>query len=299
MINTVLGKINGENVKSTLSHEHICCYCEFLNKMSGDKYIDKTELENAAVSFLRYLNKQYGLNLLLDCTPPNVGRDVELLKRVSKRSGVHIVCSTGLYHTYNPIIALLSAETIAMHYVNDAKNINAGIIKAAVEEAEISEFDEKLLIASALAQKELDLPIVLHTNAHNKNAIKALQILFNRGVDPQKITVGHLSDTDDFEYILKIASLGCYIGLDRMYDNDSEEYISGKITMIERIYNAGYGDKILLSHDDMFFTGFGYEHKVLPVPRMEYIYKNILPRLDNEIVDAIMRKNPVAMLDCK
>lgn len=299
MINTVLGKINGEDVKSTLSHEHICCCCEFLNKMSGNKYIDKTELENASVNFLKYLNKKYGFNLFLDCTPPNAGRDVELLKRVSERSGVHIVCSTGLYYTHNPIIALLSAETIAIHYINDAKNINAGIIKAAVEDKEISEFNEKLLVSSALAQKELGIPIILHTNAHNQNAIKALEILFNNGVEPQKITVAHLSDSDDFEYILKIASLGCYIGLDRMYDNNSEEYISSKTTMIEKIYNAGYGNRILLSHDDMFFTGFGYEHKVVPVPRLEYIYKNIIPRLDKEVVDTIMRKNPITMLNCK
>lgn len=298
MINTVLGKINEGDVKLALSHEHICCYCEFLNRMSGNKYIDKTEVEKVAVSYLKYLKEKYGLNLFLDCTPANIGRDVELLKRVSEKSGVHIVCSTGLYYTYNPIISAMKAETIAEHYVNDAKNINAGIIKAAVEAEGISDFNEKLLVSSALAQNELGLPIVLHTNANNKNGLKALEILFSNGVKPQRVTVGHLSDTEDIEYVLKIASFGCYVALDRLRNNTSEDYISKKITMIKSLCDAGYGDKILLSHDDMFFTGFKYEHKVRPTPNFEYVYKNILPRLDEKTADAIMCKNVVAMLNC-
>ena len=298
MINTVLGKINECDVKSALTHEHICCYCEFLYQMSLDKYIDKTELEKAAVNHLKYLKEKYGLNLFLDCTPANIGRDVELLKRVSEKSGVHIVCSTGLYYTYNPIISSMNAETIAEHYVNDAKNINAGIIKAAVEEENISDFNKKLLISSALAQSELGLPIVLHTNANNKNGLKALEILFNNGANPKKTTVGHLSDTDDIEYILEILSCGCYVALDRLNNNTSVDYISKKIKIIQSLCDTGYGDKILLSHDDMFFTGFRAEHKVQPIPRFEYVYKNILPRLDEITADAIMRKNPVAMLSC-
>lgn len=298
MINTVLGKINECDVKSTLTHEHICCYCEFLYQMSLDKYIDKTEVEKAAVNHLKYLKEKYGLNLFLDCTPANIGRDVELLKRVSEKSGVHIVCSTGLYYTYNPIISSMNAETIAEHYVNDAKSINAGIIKAAVEEEKISDFNKKLLISSALAQSELGLPIVLHTNANNKNGLKALEILFNNGVNPQKTTVGHLSDTDDIEYVLEILSLGCYVALDRLHNNTSVDYISKKIKIIQSLCDAGYGDKILLSHDDMFFTGFSAEHKVQPIPRFEYVYKNILPRLDEITADTIMRKNPIAMLSC-
>ena len=297
MINTVLGKIHACDVKSALSHEHICCYCEFLYQMSGDKYINKAEVENAAVSYLKYLKETYGLNLFLDCTPANIGRDVELLRRVSEKSGVHIVCATGLYYTYNPVISAMDAETIAEHYINDAKNINAGIIKAAVETEEISDFNEKLLAASALAQRELGLPIVLHTNARNRNGLKALEILFQNGVKPSSVTVGHLSDTEDLEYVLKVLSLGCYAALDRLHDDTSEDYIAKKIRMIEGLCNAGYGDKILLSHDDMFFTGFSREHKIQPVPPFEFVYRHILPRLDEKTADAIMRKNPAAMLN--
>ena len=39
-------------------------------------------------------------------------------------------------------------------------------------------------------------------------------------IQPNAVTVGHLSDADDPEYVKSIASYGCYIGLDRMYGED-------------------------------------------------------------------------------
>ena len=101
--------------------------------------------------------------------------------------------------------------------------MNAGVIKCAVEHETISPFQEKLLRACAKTQLQLGLPIVLHTNAKNQNATKALPILLSEGVTPSSVTVGHLSDTDDFDFIKNIASCGCYIGLDRLYQGISQE----------------------------------------------------------------------------
>lgn len=126
-----------------------------------------------------------------------------------------------------------------------------------------------------------------------------MEILLESGVKPQRVTVGHLSGTDDIEYILKILSFGCYVALDRLYNDTSEDYISNKIKIIESLCDAGYGDKLLLSHDNMFFNGFRDEPKVNPIPGFEYVYKNIVPRLDEETADTIMSKNPVEMLNCK
>lgn len=299
MINTVLGKINENEVKSVLSHEHITCYCDFLNLMSGENYLDKKEVCKAAAEHLSYMKEKHGLNLFIDCTPSNIGRDVELMKRVSEKSGVHIVCSTGLYYTHNPIIAPMSAESIASHYIRDAKNINAGIIKAAVEEAEISAFNEKLLVAAAIAHKELDLPIVVHTNGRNENGRKALRILMDNGVKPHRIVAGHVGDSGSKEYLHEIASMGCYMGFDRLPGEASEEYLTNKVEILESLRSAGFGDKILLSHDAMYFTGFSSNHNVCPEPRFEFVYKNILPRLDSEFKDMIMCKNPVSMLTGK
>lgn len=72
----------------------------------------------------------------------------------------------------------------------------------------------------------------------------------------EKVVGGHLSDTEDIEYIKKFAKLGCYIALDRIYDNKTEEYVTAKINQITQLCDAGYSDKLLLSHDDAIFQGF-------------------------------------------
>jgi len=298
MIKTVLGNIPECELGITLVHEHFCCYSEYLYQMAGKGYLDKEQLINVSIHYLKELKEKYSLNTFIDCTPVNIGRDIELLKEVSQKSGVNIICSTGFYYTEEPVLYNSSAELIAEYIIKDAKKVNAGIIKCAVENETISEFNKKLLIASALAQKILRLPMVLHANANNKNGLKALKILLSEGVKPQAITVGHLSDTEDLEYIKQIAEIGCFIGFDRLYDNSSEEYISKKIEAIAELCNAGYEDKILLSHDALFFNGFEANPAINKQPRFSYYFEYILPRLSKERAEQIIIKNPLKMLKC-
>lgn len=294
---TVLGDISAKEVNSALCHEHICCYSEYIRMMLDNDYFDLITLEEKAVATLKDLKSKYGLNLFVDCTPINIGRDINLLKRVSEKSGVHIVCSTGFYYTDEPVLYNNSAELLAEYMIKDAKNINAGIIKAAIENEALGEFNIKLFTASAIAQKELNLPLVIHTNANNKNALKVLDILIKNGVNPECITIGHLSDTENIEYILEVAKSGCYIGLDRMYGITSDEYVSKKITTILQLADAGFEDKILLSHDEQFFNGFESTPAIKENTRFSYIFEYICPRIEQTLFERIIRQNPINMLN--
>lgn len=298
MIKTVLGDISENEIGITLPHEHICCYSEYLHQMAGHRYLDKEQLFNAAVKHLKELNKKYGLNTIVDCTPVNIGRDIELLKKVSEKSGVNIICSTGFYYTEETLFSNLDVQYISDHMVSDAENVNAGIIKCAVEAEQITKLNEKLLRASAKAHLKLRIPIVMHTNVRNKNGKKALEILLSEGVKPQAITVGHLSDTDDLEYVKQIAEYGCFIGLDRLYEDHSKKYIDQKNKSIAELYDNGYEDKILLSHDALFFNGFEAHPKINIKPRFSYCFDHILPQLPKTVADKIMTKNTLKMLGC-
>lgn len=293
-VRTVLGKKKISRNTVTLSHEHICCYSEYLNIMSKS-YLDKAELAVKSADILKNMKEKYGLGLFIDCTPVNIGRDVELLKKVSELSGVDIVCSTGFYYNDEPILDCMSAESLAEFIAEDANSTCAGIIKAAVEYDTVSPFHIKLLKAAAIAQKKTGLPIILHTNVNNKNGIKAVTILLGENINPQNIVVGHLSDTNENEYIQNFAELGCYVALDRMYDNKAKEYITSKMNQINALCEAGYADRLLLSHDDSVFQGF-CDKPQIKVPRWSYMFEYILPRLDNDIAKKILQENPLAML---
>lgn len=299
LFKTVLGDISESDLGVTLAHEHICCYSEYAYRMAGKDYLDKDALADTATVYLKELKKKYGLATFVDCTPINIGRDVELLKRISEQSEINIICSTGFYYTDEPVLYNTSAEQLCKYMVADAYAVNAGIIKCAVENEAITRFGEKLLRACAKAHLCLGLPIVLHSNANNRNALKALEILFLEGVNPNAVTVGHLSDTNDLEYVKSIASYGCFIGLDRLYKNTSEEYVSKKTQSILELCKAGYEDQILLSHDALFFNGFEAELKIDEQPRFSYCFDYILPQLTKSLSDKLMVQNPMRMLSCK
>lgn len=303
MIKTVLGEIKQSELGITLAHEHICCFSEYLYRIAGNDYLDKKRLEQVAISFLKEMKEKHGLSSIVDCTPVNIGRDIELLKRVSDKAEINIVCSTGFYYTEEPLMYNLSAFDICKFIVADARAVNSGVIKCAVEASELTHFSDKLLRASAKAHLQTGLPIVLHTNATNKNALTAIEILLSEGVKPRAITAGHLSDTNNMEFVKGIARLGCFIGLDRLYSNTSEEYISEKVKTITELCDAGYQDKIILSHDALFFNGFDSTPKNCEKPRLTYVFERILPRLKKEVVESVMVQNPIKMLikieECK
>lgn len=293
-IRTVLGKKKISKSTVTLSHEHICCYSEYLNTMSAG-YLNQAELTKKSVAVLKQMKEKYNLGLFIDCTPLNIGRNIPLLKNVSELSGVDIVCSTGFYYGDDPILNCMSAEALADYMVEDANNVCAGVIKAAVEYEEISEFNRKLLKASAIAQMKTGLPIVLHTNANNKNGLKAVDILLSENANAGKTVVGHLSDTKDTDYIKSFAKLGCYVAFDRIYENTNNDYINSKISQITDFCEAGYENKLLLSHDDAVFMGFNNNPQIKE-PRWSFMFDNIIPRLDIKLSKKILEENPIAML---
>lgn len=296
MIKTVLGEVKESALGVTLSHEHICCYSDYAYRMAKEAYLNKERLVSVSVAYLKRLKEKYALSTFVDCTPVNIGRDIDLLKRVSEQSEVHIVCSTGFYYTEEAVLYSTPAEKLCDFMVTDACAVNAAAIKCAVENATLGDYQRKVLYACARAHLCLGLPIVLHTNAKNQNARKALEILLGEGVAPKAITVAHLSDTENLEYVKEMASYGCFIGLDRLYGITSEEYISKKINSILELCRAGYEDQILLSHDAPFFNGFETDPKTNEEPRLSYVFEHILPRLTRALADKIMLENPARML---
>lgn len=293
-INTVLGEKSIEQNTITLPHEHICCYSEYLNRMSKN-YLNKEKLTNTSIDILKDLKKKHGVKLFVDCTPLNIGRDIEMLKKISYASEVDIVASTGFYYNYEPILDCMSEKQLAKFIVEDAKSVGAGAIKAAIESKTLSPFNIKLLKVAAYAQKETNLPIILHTNANNKNGIKAVEILLAENIRANKITVGHLSDTEDSEYIKLIAKTGCYIALDRLYENKTEKYINSKVTQINNILSEGFGNRLLLSHDDSVFQGF-CDNPQIKKPRWDYLFENIINKFDDKTKRLLLMSNPLSML---
>src|SRR5262245_9051339 len=92
---TTLGPIPPEQLGRTLIHEHVLVDFIGAAAIRPGRY-DPDEVLKKAVPHLRRV-KMAGCDTLVDCTPAFIGRDPELLRRLSKASCLQIVTNTGLY----------------------------------------------------------------------------------------------------------------------------------------------------------------------------------------------------------
>src|SRR4051812_45046613 len=96
VIRTVLGDIAPEQAGITLTHEHIrYAYtgCEFDHNNVWELDAMADEIARKAHT----MASDYGIRTIVDLTPPDIGRHPELLAEVSRRSGAHIIATTGFY----------------------------------------------------------------------------------------------------------------------------------------------------------------------------------------------------------
>ena len=92
---TVNGPVHPGDLQFTLSHEHIMVDFIGAEKVSRDRY-NTEEVFNTALPILQDVKKK-GCLTFIDCTPAYLGRDVQLLHRLSKATGLHIITNTGCY----------------------------------------------------------------------------------------------------------------------------------------------------------------------------------------------------------
>jgi phosphotriesterase-related protein len=272
--------------------------------MLGDEYLDKSALCKQAVTHLTEAKQKFGLSTIVDCTPVNIGRDLDLIKRVSRGSGVHIVAASGFYHTEEAMLFDIPEEQILQNVLADICKNNVGVIKFAVESEKMTKLSKKLISALCTVQKETELPLIIHTNAKNKNGREILSTVLEAEVFPSAVTIGHLSDTDDMDYVTELLQHGCYVGFDRIYKSSRPEYYIQKARDIYTLCERGFSDRILLSQDALVFNGFRADAHLREDNPYAYIFERLLPALseigltDKEI-HSMMTENPKRMFLCQ
>lgn len=304
MIRTVLGNIGDEELGVTLAHEHIACYYEPFYQIMGSAYLDKAALRRRCAEVLRELKEKHGLASYIDCTPINIGRDLDLIRDIARESGVNIVTATGFYHTEEVVLKRTSEHMIYEALKQDALASNAGLLKFGLEADEPSPFLERVLNALCRLQKELGLPLFLHTHWENRNAKPLLEKVLALGVPASSVVVCHLDDTEDADFITEVAKSGCYIGFDRIDPSDDPAYINKTAGLIFELWNRGFGEKLLLSHDEPMYNAFQPQQGIQQRNPYLMLFDRILPALQelglsHADVMKLVTENPKNALLCR
>ena len=176
-IQTVQGSIEFAAHGVALPHEHILC--DFIGADSTGKHRwDQNNVYRRMQPYVRAL-KQTGVSTFYDCTPAYIGRDPEILRRLSSSTGVNFVTNTGFYggakDKYVPKMAYqLSVEDMANIWIHEFEQgigdtgIRPGFIKIGVdsienESAKLSKIDATIVQAAAMVSDKTQLSVTCHT----------------------------------------------------------------------------------------------------------------------------------------
>jgi phosphotriesterase-related protein len=257
-IMTVNGPIPSSEMGLSLIHEHVLV--DFIGaEETGKHRWDENEVIAVVQPFLDEI-KALGVRTLVECTPAYLGRDVQLLKRLSAKSGVQIITNTGYYgasdNKYLPPQAYSeSAEQLASRWIKEAKEgidgtgIRPGFIKTGVNGESLSALHAKLIKAAAKTHLETGLVIASHTGPAVP-AFEQMAILEKEGVDAGAFIWVHAQGEPDLDMHVKAAKKGAWISLDGLDNSNLEQYLR----MLRNLKEQGFLHRTLLSHDAGWYS---------------------------------------------
>ena len=255
MVNTVTGPIPASALGRTLMHEHL--FIAF----GGAEFDPAARFDRAgfiaeAVRRLVALREAHGVTSFVDPCPIELGRDAGMMKEISEKSGMHIVCTTGFYFEemgLPPYWRARTMEEIADLYIREITHgigetgIRAGAIKVATGAPAITALEKKFLAAACLAQRATGVPIITHTQ-DGVGGPEQLRLFADGGVEAHRCLIGHCCGNADPAYHRRVVEGGSYIGFDRIgiLRLQPDEVRADNLAKLVR---DGFRTQILMSQD--------------------------------------------------
>ncbi len=230
-----------------------------LGAMNRDNWLltDEAQQTREVAEFARA-----GGGTLVDVTSIGLGRKPEALVRVARASGLHVVMGSSWYaRAWHPKdLDERGVESLADEIVRDVTvgvdgtGIRAGIIGEVGAGGNLDSGEGKVLRASARASRRTGAAITVHVTSRQHARI--LDVLAEEGADLSRVVLGHsdlLPSGDVVGYVTPLLERGATVEFDllgkpplvtrrRPLDSEVAQTIVGLV-------KAGYGDRILLSHD--------------------------------------------------
>ncbi len=256
---TINGWIDASKMGKTLVHEHFLVDFIGADKTNTNRW-DKEKVIAKVLPYLMEV-KALGIKTIFDCTPNFLGRDVELLKLLSQRSGLQLLTNTGYYGARNnkflPQWAHTeTAEQLADRWIKEFKsgidgtNVKPGFIKIGIDSAKnLSDIHQKLVKAAGLTHLATGLTICSHTGPAN-SAFEEIEILKSIGVSPSAFVWVHAQSESNKAEHTKVARMNTWVGLDGIGWGDFQTYADS----IDLMKSNGVLNRLLISHDSGWFA---------------------------------------------
>lgn len=302
MIRTVTGDINDNEIGCTLSHEHL--YFD-LRKVRNDN--DSYIVEYGDIKEELNEISKLGINTIVEVTTIDMQRNVEKLKKISLKSGINIIASTGFYlHEYHSeSMKEMSIDEIANIFIKEitegieGTSIKAGVIgEIATSLNNIYESEQKVFEAASIAANKCGCAITTHCQSGTM-ALEQIEIFSKYNVDLSKVILGHMDLNLDRNYLTTILQTGVNIGFDT-YGKTSYNSDEDRTKMLLELIELGFENQIVISQDISRrsylknFGGVGYDH--ISKTLNSLLNKNIITQ---DILNKLLIENPKRIFSIK
>ena len=316
-INTVAGRVDSAQIGRTLVHEHVLVgFPGWFLDSRRPRFQREDAMSRVVDAFSRL--RDFGVRTVVDPCPMDMGRDVEFCAEVSQRTGINLVCATGLYYEKAGsayVFHAMSVDEIADIYQREIEDgvgtsgIRPGIIKIATGDGAVSPFERKVLTAAGRAARFTGVPVLSHTE-NCSCGHEQIDIITGEGVPAGRLLVGHSDGRDDHDYQRSLAERGAYVGFDRF---GLDRLISDEVRMrnLKALVDAGHRDRVMVSQDSIQCLLGGLPgnvkvndlRQIFPNARLTHLFENIFPALRamgvaDEDLDHIVVDNPKRYFEC-
>ncbi|WP_445194981.1 phosphotriesterase family protein [Streptomyces sp. TR1341] len=291
MIRTVLGDIRPQELGVCDAHDHL-----FLrSRQLPGKELDDIAAARAELEAFRAA----GGAAVVQWTPHGMGRRAADLATLSRATGVHLACATGLHQAPHVAPELLEGlrGRLAEVFVTEltegigTTGVRAGLIKVAGGFHTLDAHARWTMAAAAEAHHATGAPIAVHLEL-GTGALDVLDLLCGElGVPGERVVLGHLNRFPDPVTQRQAAATGCWLAFDgpsRAHHATDWQMPAGARALAE----AGFGDRLLLGGD----TVTAGARSVDGGPGLPYLLRRLRPRLaaelGTELVDRILTEHP-------
>ena len=254
--------------------------------------------EQVAIDEIR-LFRHAGGTTVVDPTPVTLARDPLALARIARATGLNVVMGSGYYvaASHPPDMDGRSVDELAREMIDD---ISRGVGDTGVRAGLLGEIgttypwtanEQKVLRAAVMAQRATGAPLMVHPGRHPEMPMELAEFVRQEGGDVSRTIMCHIDRTiADVRAVVELARTGIWLeydlfGLENSYYPYNPSFDmpndGGRMAHVLALIEAGFGDRLLLSHDIAYKTslvkygGYGYHHLLV----------NVVPRLRAKGVD--------------
>lgn len=232
MIRTVLGDIDPKDLGVCYAHEHL-----IIDPSVATMSYPAFQLESVE-NGVRELSDFHAIGgrAMVDSMPCDAGRNVLKLAEISKQTGVHILCPTGVHLAkyYDPKHwgNRYSAEQMAKLFIADVEEgidahdyggpivertkHRAGLVKIATGGSGITERAKRVFEAAAITHCSTGAPILTHCEQGEEAPAQAA-LLREHGVDLSHVVLSHTDRKPDLSYHREVLSTGVCVEYDSCF----------------------------------------------------------------------------------